>query len=104
MKHAFMYQLMMNMGQGTLIMMRILTSQSQPTHQKTATFFDLENVRNGDQYHPMLHIVLLVTDLRLDSELHQSSLYFILHLDTRIISWNDINKGMDLPHEHQQIH
>jgi len=40
MKHAFMYQLMMNMGQATLIMMRILTSQSQPTHQKTATFFD----------------------------------------------------------------
>jgi len=53
MKHAFMYQLMMNMGQATLIMMRILTSQSQPTHQKTATFFDLEDVRNGDQYHPM---------------------------------------------------
>ncbi len=27
-----------------------------------------------------------------------------LHHDTRIISWNDINKSMDLPHVHQQAH
>jgi len=40
----------------------------------------LEDVRNGDQYHPMLHIVFLVTDLRSDSELHQAAyiLTFIL--------------------------
>jgi hypothetical protein len=53
---------MMKMGQAALKMMWTLTSQSQPSHQKTATFLDLEGVRSGDQYHlvhPTLHIDLI---------------------------------------------
>jgi hypothetical protein len=53
---------------------------------------------------PTLHIDLLETNWKSDKELFCSSIYFNLYLDTRVISWNDINKSMDLPYVHQQAH
>jgi len=53
---------------------------------------------------PSLHIDLLETNWKLDKELLCSSIYFNLYLDTRVISWNGINKSMDLPYVHQQAH
>jgi hypothetical protein len=35
----------------TLIMTRALTGQIQATHQRGATLLDMEDVRNGDQFH-----------------------------------------------------
>jgi hypothetical protein len=59
---------------------------------------------NTTSCNPTIHIDLLETNWNLDKELHRNSLYFNLHFDTRTISWNDINLGMDLPHVHQQTH
>jgi hypothetical protein len=39
--------------QVTMITMRTLTSLNQVTHQKIATFLDLQGVRKGDQSHLM---------------------------------------------------
>jgi len=40
----------------------------------------------------------------MDEVLHRSSLHLNLHVDTRIISWNEINKDIDLPYVYQQAH
>ncbi len=44
------------------------------------------------------------SEIRQRGKDHRSSIHNNLHHDTRIISWNDINKSMDLPHVHQQTH
>jgi len=55
-------------------------------------------------FNPTLHTDLLEINWKLDKELLHSSIYFNLYHDTRVISWNDINKSRDLPYVHQQAH